>query len=409
MPPVKHLLRKLNGSICVLLAGAYRLGRKIRPKDSDPSDPPGPVRLALLISRPQDIDLLIDVHKRARQRSDIITEFWATARAAHRFADVLTRLSGHDINPRVILKHTNLVRAVAALGNIDALLTTVESTLAAHKIPYLLTKAANAAGIQTFTLQHGFENVGITYMDGTFGPHIRFAAQTVLTWGPVRNIPAAVSDETRRKCIAVGCPKPHLIKQSDQKRSNAERPLIAVFEGVHASRFDRPYVVQFFKDLQQAANKFNRLRFILKPHPGALVRTALHAGSLDALRGIDVLNPAQPESAYWTTARLIASALAVITTPSTIALDATLARRPAAVVRNGQKIPYYAYYEPLPIIDTWADWRDFLANVSQDPKSFEFCGKTFLDKVILPGDAAGRLLDVVFRRVRQADVNQYAG
>ena len=351
MPPVRHLLRKLNGLVCILLAGLYRFGKTARRSRSYPRQP---VKLALLISRPQDIDLFIDVHLKALQRPDVTAVFWATERAAHRFPDVLTRLSDYNIKLQFILKHTTLLRAVTALGGIDALLTTVESTLAAHKIPYLLTRVANAAGIHTFTLQHGFENVGLTYMDGTYGPHIRFAAQTVLTWGPVQNLAAAVSDETRRKCVAVGCPKLHLTIPSDEARSAADRPIIAVFEGLHASRFDDQYLIQFFKDLQQMAQDFPGLHFILKPHPGALVRTPRHAESLDSLRGVDVLDPALPESAYWTTPRLIAHALAVITTPSTIALDAALAQTPAAVIRYGQMIPYYAYYEPLPLIEKYS-------------------------------------------------------
>jgi hypothetical protein len=392
MPPVKHLLRKLNGSICILLAAIYRLAKTARPS---PPYRRRPVKLALLISRPQDIDLLIDVYMKALQRQDVSAVFWTTERAASRFAGVLERLSEYHIKPHFTLKHTSLFRAVGRLGRVDALLTTVESTLAAHKVPYMLTRVANAAGVRTFTLQHGFENVGLTYMDGTYGPHIRFAAQTVLTWGPVHNIPAAVSDETRRKCVAVGCPKLHLAVPAEDERPAADRSVIAVFEGLHASRFDDQYISQFFKDLQEAAQNFSGLDFILKPHPGALVRTRHHAESLDSLRGVEVLDASHPESAHWSTPRLIAHALAVITTPSTIALDAALAKTPVAVIRYGQMSPYYANYEPLPLIDTQADWQDFLNTVSRDPKLLEPPRKTFLDKVIVPGDAADRLLDVV--------------
>ena len=392
MPPAKHLLRKLNGLICTLLAGTYGRVKKALGSTSDRRQP---VRLAMLVSRPQDIDLLIDVYLKAGQRQDVSAVFWATERAANRFSGVLERLAEYGAKPRFVLAHTTLCRSVAQLGKIDALLTTVESTLAAHKIPYLLTRVANAAGVRTFTLQHGFENVGLTYMDGTYGPHIRFAAQTVLTWGPVDNIPAAVSDETRRKCVAVGCPKLHLAAPAEEKRPAADRPVIAVFEGLHASRFDDDYTRQFFKDLQEVAQNYPGLHFILKPHPGALVRTQRHDEGLASLRGVDVLLPAHPASARLSTPRLIACATAVITTPSTIALDAALAETPVAVVRYGQTIPYYAWYEPLPLIDTPADWQDFLDKVSRDPQLLETSRQTFLDKVILPGDAADRLLDVV--------------
>lgn len=398
MPPAKHLLRKLNGSICMLLAAAQGLFKKAL---GSTSSRPQPVKLALLISRPQDIDLLIDVYVKAGQRQDICAVFWATERAVNRFSGVLERLSEYGAKPGFILTHTSLYRSVAELGSIDALLTTVESTLAAHKIPYLLTRVANAAGVQTFTLQHGFENVGLTYWDGTYGPHIRFAAQTILTWGPVDNIPPAVSEETRGKCIAVGCPKAHLTVPAEDKPPISRRPVVAVFEGLHASRFDDGYIRQFFKDLQKVAQDYPGLHFFLKPHPGALVRTRRHDAALESLRAVEVLVADHPESDRLSTPRLIASATAVVTTPSTIALDAALAGTPVAVVRYDQKIPYYALYEPLPLINTRADWQDFLDKVSRDPQLLEPSRQTFLDNVILPGDAAERLLDVVIAGLRR--------
>ena len=345
--------------------------------------------------------MLIDVYNRSRKRDDISVSFWATERAVNRFHATRKQLDLYQINVCFTLNHAKLWRAIGKLRKIDALLTTVESTLAAHKVPYLLTKVANAAGVQTYTLQHGFENVGLTYWDGIYGPHIRFAAQTVLTWGPVENIPPAVSEETRRKCVAVGCPKIHLVTPSEPIINSGDRPIIAIFEGLHANRFDDRYITQFFKDLQDMVQRFSDLRFILKPHPGALVRSPLHAESLASLRGVEVLDPAHPESANWSTPRLLTEALAVITTPSTIALDASLAKTPVAVIRCGQTIPYYENYKPLPFLDEPEDWDDFLNNIIRDPNFMEPIRKAFLDRVMLPGDAANRILDLAVANVRQ--------
>ena len=392
MPPIKHLLRKLNTWICILLAGLFR--RRITSRRSRASLG-RPLELVLLISRPQDIDLLIDVYKRSRTRDDISVSFWATERAVNRFHATREQLNLYQINVCFTLKHARLWRTIGKLRKIDALLTTVESTLAAHKVPYLLTRVANAAGVQTYTMQHGFENVGLTYSDGIYGPHIRFAAQTVLTWGPVENIPPAVSEETRRKCVAVGCPKIHLVTPSEPIINSGDRPIIALFEGLHANRFDDRYVTRFFKDLQHMVQRFSDLRFVLKPHPGALVRSPLHVQSLASLHGVEVLDPAHPESVRWSTPRLLAEALAAITTPSTIALDASLTKTPVAVVRYGQSIPYYENYKPLPFLDDTEDWQDFLNNILRDPTFMEPIRKAFLDRVMLPGDAANRILDVV--------------
>jgi len=402
MPPIKHLLRNLNAWICILRARLFRprnTGRRSQAAMSRPT------KFVLLISRPQDIDLLIDVHKRARKRGDISVSFWATERAVSRFYATRKQLDALQIKVDFILNHAKLWRAIREIRKINAILTTVESTLAAHKVPYLLTKIANAAGVRTYTLQHGFENVGLTYWDGIYGPHIRFAAQTVLTWGPVENIPRAVSEETRRKCVAVGCPKIHLATESEPIKNSDDRPIIALFEGLHANRFDDRYITQFFKDLQNVVQRFSELRFMLKPHPGALVRSPLHAASLASLRGVEVLDPAHPSSVKWSTPHLLAEAFAVITTPSTIALDASLAKTPVAVIRCGQTVPYYENYKPLPLLDETEDWQDFLNNILQDPNSMDTIRKAFLDRVMLPGDAANRILDLVVDKAYQARDN----
>ena len=405
MPLIKYPLRTLNAWICILFARLFRRRNTSRRSQVSLHRP---LELVLLISRPQDIDLLIDVYKQSRKRNDISVAFWATERVVNRFHATRKQLHTYHIEIDLTLSHARLWRAIGELRKKDALLTTVESTLAAHKVPYLLTRIANAAGARTYTLQHGFENVGLTYWDGVYGPQVRFAAQTVLTWGPVENIPTAVSEETRRKCVAVGCPKIHLVTPSEPIMNSGDRPIIALFEGLHASRFDDRYIVQFFKDLQDMVQRFPALRFILKPHPGALVRSPLHAESLASLRGVEVLDPAHPESVNWSTPRLLTEALAVITTPSTIALDAALAKTPVAVIRCGQTIPYYENYKPLPFFDEAEDWQDFLNHVLRDPDFMEPIRKAFLDKVMLPGDAANRILDLAVANACQVRNQLYS-
>ena len=403
MLPVNYPLRTLNAWICILFARLFRRRNTSRRSQALLCHP---LELVLLISRPQDIDLLIDVYNQSCKRNDISVSFWATERVVNRFHATRKQLHSYHIKIDLTLNHARLWRAIGELRNKDALLTTVESTLAAHKVPYLLTRIANAAGARTYTLQHGFENVGLTYRDGIYGPHVRFAAQTVLTWGPLENIPPAVSEETRRKCVAVGCPKIHLVTPSEPTiNSSDRRPIIALFEGLHANRFDERYIRQLFKDLQDMVQLFPDFRFILKPHPGALVRSPLHVESLASLRDVEVLDPVHPESANWSTPRLLTEALAVITTPSTIALDASLAKTPVAVIRCGQTTPYYNNYQPLPFLDEKEDWQEFLNNILRDPNFMEPIRKAFLDRVMIPGDAASRILDLAVANAHQVREN----
>ena len=86
-------------------------------------------------------------------------------------------------------------------------------------------------------------------------------------------------------------------------------------------------------------------------------------------------------------------------------LDASLAKTPVAVIRCGQTVPYYENYKPLPLLDETEDWQDFLNNILQDPNSMDTIRKAFLDRVMLPGDAANRILDLVVDKAYQARDN----
>ena len=108
-----------------------------------------------------------------------------------------------------------------------------------------------------------------------------------------------------------------------------------------------------------------------------------------------MLDPARTDITQWSTPTLLTNALAVVTTPSTIALDAAMAAAPVAVIRYGQDIPYYAYYEPLPLLDNARDWHDFLEAVQTKRAQLKKTSQSFLKRVSLPGNAAEHILNVV--------------
>jgi len=389
---IKHSLRKLHAGFCIMAARIIHYCHFLRNRP-DPSQRPR--KLVLLISRPQDIDLYIDIYHQACKRPDVRVFFWATKRALTHFPATKKLLAEKGIQVTFAIDHWNLLQAIFQLLEIDAFLNTVESTIASHKVPYIITMIANTCGVHTYTMQHGFENVGLTYQNPELGSQVHFAAQNVLTWGPVDRLPGIVAPETRRKCLAVGCPKIHLNTIEKHQERISESPIIAIFEGLHVERFDDDYMRNFFADIQHMAHMFTRLHFILKPHPGVIKRSDLHTDFLHSLQNIKVLDPAQTESHQWSTPTLLANALAVITTPSTIALDAAMTATPVAVIRYGQQIPYYSYYEPLPIIDTSKDWQDFIESAVEEPHRLRELSSSFLKRVRLPGNAADHILDVV--------------
>ncbi|MEA2108637.1 MAG: hypothetical protein U9P07_04380 [Pseudomonadota bacterium] len=389
---IKHSLRKLYTAFCIITARVIHYWHSRR---NHPISSRQPLIFVLLISRPQDIDLFIDIYHQSLKHPEIEVFFWATKRALTHFPTTKKLLDEKGIQTAFTVTHGNLIAAIFKLLKIDALLNTVESTVASHKVPYIITLIANACKVHTYTMQHGFENVGLTYQDPELGSNVHFAAQNVLTWGPVEQLPGVVAMDTRRKCLAVGCPKVHLANLGKSQHQVSETPFIAVFEGLHVDRFDDRYMQLFFADLQHMADTFANLHFILKPHPGIIQRSKTHTEFLHSMSNIEVLDPARTDITHWPTPTLLANSLAVVTTPSTIALDAAMAAAPVAVIRYGQNIPYYAYYEPLPLIDTTRNWHDFLATALTKRSQLEKSSQSFLKRVSLPGNAAEHILAVV--------------
>ena len=389
----KHFLRRVHTRLLV-----ERLRRR---HSRCHSRHPGAVRLVLFLSRPQDIDLYLDIYRQAQSRPEIRVSFWATRRAMEHFPVMPGRLAEHGIRVNLVVDHQSLGRVEEHLFEIDALLNTVESSYAAHKVPHRLVRLANACGVMTYTLQHGFENLGLTYLDEKQGSGVTFAARRVLSWGRVDELPGRLAEETRKKCVAVGCPKSFVEAVGKASRASG-RPLITVFEGLHVDRFDALYRERFFADLEKMVEEFSDFQFVLKPHPGVVEREADHQVRLDALAGkIEVLDPARPRSGRdLSTPELLARSRAAITTPSTIALDAALAGIPVAVIRYGQEIPYYDLYRPLPLLDSSADWHSFLEACEHRPETLVATTRTFCDRVMLPGSAARRILDLVLSDCR---------
>ncbi len=392
---IKRWLRRLQTRR--LVRAARDLGRRQPPR------PAGrPLRLVLLLSRPQDLDLYLDIYRQSLATPAVEAVFWATTRAVDHFPATGKLLAAHGLKVDFTVDHHNLAAATRRLLAVDALLNTVESSFASHKVPHRLVQIANALGVCTYTLQHGFENVGLTYLDAELGPDVTFAARRVLTWGPVASLPGKLSRDTRQKCLGVGCPKIHLQEREGPQIAAAGKPIISVFEGLHAPRFDAAYRRLFFADLQLMAVEFPEFRFLLKPHPGIVVREKEHAASLQELHQVEVLDPADPDSCrQWPTPELLAASRAVVTTPSTIALDAAMTGTPVAVTRYRQKIPYYDLYRPLPLLDQAEDWRRFLRQIERQHPAPRQQTDAFLHRVLMPGDAAARILDVVLADGRE--------
>jgi len=388
---IKKKLAHVYAKWVLKVAPLYQLTSKSRGQSPDVT---GPRRVVLLISRPMDIELLIGLHEKARKRRNLNLSFWVVDKCAGRYPEVIDQLKEKGAVVEEVVSFGNLAKIRKKLKQVDVFLSTVESTVARDKLPYIITCLANLLGVSTFTLQHGFPNLGLSYCDHVYGTEIRFAAKTVLTWGPVEALPSWVSDETRRKCVGVGCPKELVLFKNDLSRAASDRPIIAIFENLHGHIFGSQYISSFLSHLQETANRHKEFRFILKPHPSSLRRrTDELSERLNRLEDVEIIGRVDGDTPAYTTPWLLANAAAAITTPSTIALDGALQGIPVALALYGLDL-YRSIYSPLVMLETRDDWDTFLGKLKfgDDLKNRN---ETFLGRVIVPGDAASRILDLM--------------
>jgi hypothetical protein len=354
-----------------------------------------PKRIVLLVSRPQDIALLIGVHEKAQSYKNLSLTFWVARNCVRRYPKILAELKEKNVPIEMIISPFQLGKGLNKLMKTDVLLSTVESTAARYKLPYIITRLANTAGLSTYILQHGFETIGLTYCDKIHGPEVKFSAKTVLTWGPSEELPAWVSRETRDKVVAVGCPLRLIITRNESSAETGERPIIAVFDNLHWHRYDKKYVATFLSHLEEIARQRQEFRFILKSHPVSIRRRSKElVARLSSMDNVDIADMLEDEGAGLTTPLLLSHAMGVITTPSTIALDGALAGVPVAITGYGLDL---SHYSPLTLFDSLEDWHNFLDRLAKksDHSQMRFNGEQFLNRVLVSGDPATRILDLM--------------
>jgi len=272
------------------------------------------------------------------------------------------------------------------LEGVRAIVTGSETTLKPHRAAHDLTLALKSRGASTYTLQHGFENVGLSYFDAVQGMEVRFAADAIFTWGHPDRLPLTTPDENRAKARAVGRPRFHH-RPSEPAWPNAPEVIdVAIFENLHWHRFDDTYRCRVLDEIDRICAVHPDWRFLFKPHPQGRWLTQRFKGEKPSAANLIVADPALPEWSGITGHAVIARARRVLTTPSTIALDAAQAAKPVAVFGYGLSLPLY---RPLAIIESADDLDTFLTVGDAGP------GRTFTDNAILAGDAARTILEAI--------------
>lgn len=268
-----------------------------------------------------------------------------------------------------------------------ALLTISESTLHAHRFAHALSRLALRRGLFVATTQHGFDNVGLTYEDEVQPlHHVDFAAQRIYIWGDAGTLHPHLAPAVRARCVPAGRPRPLRGQKTDPSALfPVAEQVVGIFENLHWHRFDDAFREAFVQAVRDAASAFPRWLFVVKPHHAGRWWSSGQKRPLPP--NVRVADPAEPAWERYTAAALLEGMTAVITTPSTVALDAALQRVPVAVAAAGMEL---GRYEHLRLLRTPADWTAFLQQAA-DPLQRQPLiegGDRFVQQAVLPGDGA---------------------
>ncbi|GID05779.1 hypothetical protein TMM008_29810 [Pseudomonas sp. 008] len=340
----------------------------------------------------QDLDLALPIILELKQRG-IAVQVVCSHTLLKASPRVMKTLSLHQINVRVV----SAVEPLASFcfdSRTRALLTVSETNLSPHRFSRALTEAAKVAGIMTATLQHGLENVGLTYSDKIHSiDRVNFAADRIYLWGGLDTLHADISAATRAKCVAIGCSK---VGRDESANLDAliapEACVVGVFENLHWHRYSEEYRQFFLEGVTALAEQFPSVTFLIKPHHAGLWLTSRYKGDKPVASNLIIADPKQAEWERYTAGGLLGRMKAVITSPSTVALDAAARGLPVAVVKGDLDTETYA---PLYAIEQMANWSAFIERVLDESQAPELkhLSECFVNRMVLEGDAAARLVD----------------
>jgi hypothetical protein len=351
--------------------------------------PESKLRVLLLLQQFQDIDLIVPVAEAASAHPDLEVRVAVLSKIAVPASRRLRTLCGNGA--QIEFWHgTDLLRGRIAPERFaaDVAVNASEGPGVGARFARAFVAASCAAGARALTLQHGLDNGGLT-----FGPRVRahaFLADLILTWGGAHRLTDAAPPEVKARAVPVGCPKRVYQRSDFADFPHADRPFIAVFENLHWRRYNDAYRARFVSDLAATAEAAPDMSFVVKPHMGG--QWFVRGGSNAPLpSNVEIAHPAAARWRRFTADAFLAHASAVITTPSTIALDAARYGVPAALVAYGIEA---RNYHPLPRLERAADWLAFVDQVRCGSYDRRMLEKFFADAVV-PGDAVARILTVI--------------
>jgi len=350
----------------------------------------GPITLLVFLDLIQDVELALPVLRVARARPGVMLRVAATEWLRDNNPRLQPALAALGIVPEFYDRRAVAAGGAVPLDGVHALLTVVETTLNPHKRAHVLTLEAQARGIATFTTQHGLENVGLTYFDDVHDRSVDIRSDHVFAWFPPDRVPPGVPARVRPRLLHVGRPR---MEQADAPPlpNHPGTRLIAVFENLHWDRYSRRFRERFLEDCFRLAEALEDTVVVIKPHPAGRwltkTRDTIEAWPVNVL-------VADPEDPLWhgtSAASLVEIADAVITTPSSVAVDTALEGRRVAVAGYDLDVSAYA---PLPILRSFDDWLGFATSRDTGARA-AMARARFLGRIDMAGPSEERMVDAI--------------
>lgn len=341
----------------------------------------------------QDLELVVPILKVALRRS-ISAEVWCSFSLFKNSPRVRASLEEIGVPWRIWPEEFDKREMSKSFYAAKVLLTASESSLEAHQFSHSLTKIAKELGVITGTLQHGFENVGLTYSDDLHSiKKIDFASDRIYLWGPLDTLLAEVPIRTKKKCLSVGCTKDTKPTQADLSAILPKQGLVVgIFENLHWHRYSNEYQVFFMEGIRHLASDFPHVTFVIKSHPAGRWLTSEYSRLEANGKNLIVLDQQKPAWQALTAPQIISNFNAVITSPSTVVFDAARIGLPVALVAHSLKLDNYF---PLFMIRKKEDWQTFLVSVANSScrRALQESNETFVARVHLDGHAAESVVE----------------
>lgn len=305
----------------------------------------------------QDLDIalpLID-HFHARPDADlrVVASTWLLRRSPR----VSNEFALRNIPVESHSRDAILSGSQPDLAGVGALVSPAESSLSAHERTHTFFVRARQLNIPTFSMQHGVENVGLKQADFEDDSLESIASDHLLVWSHRELASRCRVPDLGPRRVAVGRLRHR--GQPDAELASAFMhydSVTAVFENLHWNRYSGEWRRTFLNDLVAFARSHPGVAVLLKPHHGGLWSIRNTHRLIDWPANLIVADPTDPYWEPYTANALISLADIVITTPSTVALDAVELCKPVAIAAYGLDLPAYA---PLPLLEGLEDWQTF--------------------------------------------------